>query len=64
MSDVTDGTWYCQDCWAEGEYEEFLPTDGNPAPVVCFKCGRTDIFRKDEDDDDADDGEEGGAGGS
>jgi hypothetical protein len=36
----------CQDCGQEGREDEFLPTDGNPAPLVCPKCGRTNVFAR------------------
>jgi proteasome lid subunit RPN8/RPN11 len=47
----SDAFWYCQDCDFVGHEEEFVPSDGNPAPHICPECGRTNCFEKDEDDE-------------
>lgn len=44
--DFTDGSqpYRCNNCDYRGEEAEFWPSDGDPAPVVCPECGRTDCF--------------------
>lgn len=39
--------FYCQVCDEEGTEDDFTPTDGNPAPHICPKCGSTNVFPKD-----------------
>jgi hypothetical protein len=34
----------CQNCNRCGDEEDFSPSDGNPAPVVCPECGQTNCF--------------------
>lgn len=34
----------CSSCEYCGSEEAFTPSDGNPAPLVCPECGRTDCF--------------------
>ncbi len=34
----------CQNCAHEGDEVDFMPSDGNPAPYICPKCGSTECF--------------------
>lgn len=36
--------YHCQDCGHKAPEEEFVPSDGNPAPHVCPECGKTNCF--------------------
>ena len=38
------GSFYCSACDYCGDEEDFVPSDGNPASLVCPSCGRTDCF--------------------
>ncbi len=40
--------FYCQDCNYHGPQEDFWPSNGNAAPVVCPECGRTNCFSVDK----------------
>lgn len=42
--------FYCQDCDYHGVLSDFRPGDGNPAPIVCPECGRTNCFADDGED--------------
>ncbi len=42
--DTGETPFHCQDCGHKAEEVEFWPSDGNPADVVCPKCGRTNCF--------------------
>lgn len=43
-----EDVFYCRDCNHEATEEEFWPSDGNPAPHVCPKCGRTNIYYRED----------------
>lgn len=36
--------FHCADCGHKDTEEEFVPSDGNPAPHVCPECGKTNCF--------------------
>lgn len=40
--------FYCTSCGHRDNEVEFWPSDCNPAPHVCPKCGRTNCFREGE----------------
>ncbi len=44
---VCDGiVYYCQACEYESDEDDFVPSDGNPAPHICPECGSTNCFPK------------------
>ncbi len=43
-----DTPYYCQSCDHKGTLDDFTPTDGNAAPLVCPECGLTNCFKDDE----------------
>ncbi len=44
------GTVHCQNCdWIDSE-EEFTPSDGNLAPLICPECGSTNCFLQSQED--------------
>jgi Zn finger protein HypA/HybF involved in hydrogenase expression len=40
--------FYCQNCGHVGLEEDFVPSDGNPAPFICPGCGSTDVFEREK----------------
>ena len=41
---MKDAEYRCADCGHMDDEDEFVPSDGNPAPHVCPKCGLTNCF--------------------
>lgn len=38
------GDYRCQNCNLVTDHDDFVPSDGNPAPVVCPMCSSTECF--------------------
>lgn len=50
-TDRTVVMYRCQACGHIDDEDEFIPSDGNPAPHVCPGCGLTDVFPKDPEEE-------------
>ena len=47
-ADASEIPYYCESCGFQSRQEDFWPSNGNPAPLVCPRCGRTNCFTWEE----------------